>query len=145
MHFIQGIYEGMCLHKNLQTTVRCNFICGSQLYFECKTTFTSINSWMDKCYTIIQWGTPQNKNKLLLHAPTLMSLRIIMLKIVTETRLKESIIRNSVCLRYKLLFSNRKIHGFLRTQGRRRESRRETHSAFWKAGTCPFGLWLWRC
>ena len=82
----------------------------------------------------------RNKNKLLLHAPTLMILRIIMLDIVTETRLKESIIRNSVCLRYKLLFSNRKIHGFLRTQGRRRESRRETHSAFWKAGTCPFGL-----
>ena len=65
----------------------------------------------------------RNKNKLLLHA--LMNLRIIMLKMVTETRLKVSIIRNSVCLRYKLLFSNRKSRSFRGTRGRSRESGRE--------------------
>ena len=64
----------------------------------------------------------RNKNKLLLHDSTLMNLGIIMLKMVAKTRLQVSIIRNSVCLRYKLLLSNRKICGFLGTRGRSRES-----------------------
>lgn len=80
----------------------------------------------------------RNKDKLLLHAPTLMNLRIIMPKIVTETRLKESIIRNSVCLRYKLLFSNRKILVSSGPGAGAGKAGGRNTSAFWKAGTCPF-------
>lgn len=115
--------------------------CDSHLYFGCETTsHPSTAEWIN----VVQSHSGvllRNKNKLLLHAPTLMNLRIIMLKMVTETRLKVSIIRNSVCLRYKLLFSNRKIRSLLGTRGRSRKVGGGTEAPSGSRGRPSLCLW----
>lgn len=133
--------------QNVADNCPLRLFCDSHLYFGCETTsHPSTAEWIN----VVQSHSGvllRNKNKLFLHAPTLMNLRIIMLKMVTETRLKVSIIRNSVCLRYKLLFSNRKIRSFLGTRGRSRKVGGETEAPFGSQGRAPrsaCGLEWWR-